>query len=322
MEFLYLFCEYQNTLHKCQGVLFNSEFIKEMPTEQKKIINENQLRYLMKLLKDNYTLKRFMRDNVYTKCKSTLCNLLESLDKNYYAINTYLNKKRKEFPKYFALSDEDLISLYEHKESTESKTKLVYKLYPWIKQLTITGESTSEEYLELITIENEVIVIKVTKTSKTLRDIVDLIEYNVPKKIKELIKGFKKEYESSSKSKADKKIKEIINELICNKEMFAQCVFCNVFYYMMDIIDKALLSDNDAFDKLFDIYHEHKDEFKEMYKKGSFKNVDYVASQFTAYMVKYKYRLRDGRMKTKPIYLSKELNELLTKYTNEGKEYY
>lgn len=64
------------------------------------------------------------------------------------------------------------------------------------------------------------------------------------------------------------------------------------------------------------------DEFKEMYKKGSFKNIDYVASQFTAYMVKYKYRLRDGRMKTKPIYLTKELNELLTKYTNEGKEYY
>ena len=64
------------------------------------------------------------------------------------------------------------------------------------------------------------------------------------------------------------------------------------------------------------------DEFKEMYKKGSFKNVDYVASQFTAYMVKYKYRLRNGRMRTKPIYLSKELNELLTKYTNEGKEYY
>jgi hypothetical protein len=64
------------------------------------------------------------------------------------------------------------------------------------------------------------------------------------------------------------------------------------------------------------------DEFKEMYKKGSFKNVDYVTSQFTAYMVKYKYRLRNGRMRTKSIYLSKELNELLTKYTNEGKEYY
>ena len=39
-------------------------------------------------------------------------------------------------------------------------------------------------------------------------------------------------------------------------------------------------------------------------------------------MVKYKYRLRNGRIKTKSIYLSKELNELLTKYTNEGKEYY
>jgi hypothetical protein len=62
--------------------------------------------------------------------------------------------------------------------------------------------------------------------------------------------------------------------------------------------------------------------FKEMYRKGSFKDVDYVMSQFTGYRMKYKYRLKDGTMKTKDIHLSKELNELLTKYTNEGKEYY
>ena len=62
--------------------------------------------------------------------------------------------------------------------------------------------------------------------------------------------------------------------------------------------------------------------FKEMYRKGSFKDVDYVMSQFTGYRMKYKYRLKDGTMKTKDIYLSKELNELLTKYINEGKEYY
>lgn len=267
MQFLYLFCEYQKTLHKCHGILFNAEFIKEMPTEQKKILNENQLRYLMKLLKDNYFLKRFMQDPVYTKSKSTLSTLIESLEKNYYAINSYLNKKRKEFPKYFALTDEDLISLDESKESNEMKTKLVYKLYTWIKEIKVSGENTSEEYIEIVTIEDENILIKVTKTSKTLRDIVELIEYNVPKRIKELIKGFKKDYEGSIKPKADKKIKQVIYEMIGNEEMFAQCVFCNIFYYMMDIIDKALLSDNDAFDKLFDIYHEHKDEFKEMYIK-------------------------------------------------------
>lgn len=63
-------------------------------------------------------------------------------------------------------------------------------------------------------------------------------------------------------------------------------------------------------------------EFKEMYKKGSFKNIDYVMTNMGAYQMRYKYRLKDGTMKSKPIYLSKELNELLTKYVNEGKEYY
>jgi hypothetical protein len=64
------------------------------------------------------------------------------------------------------------------------------------------------------------------------------------------------------------------------------------------------------------------DEFKDMYRKGSFRNIDYITTNMGAYRMRYKYRLKNGTMVSKPIYLSKELNELLIKYINEGKEYY
>lgn len=64
------------------------------------------------------------------------------------------------------------------------------------------------------------------------------------------------------------------------------------------------------------------EKFKEMYKKGSFRKVDYVLSQFTANRFKYKYRTKNNGMKEKHIYINKALDELLLKYTNEGKQYY
>lgn len=64
------------------------------------------------------------------------------------------------------------------------------------------------------------------------------------------------------------------------------------------------------------------EEFKEMYKKGSFRKVDYVLSQFTANRFRYKYRTKTNGMKEKSIYINKTLEELLLKYTHEGKQYY
>jgi hypothetical protein len=64
------------------------------------------------------------------------------------------------------------------------------------------------------------------------------------------------------------------------------------------------------------------DKFKEMYRNGSFRDIDYIITNMGAYRMQYKYRLKNGTIVSKPIYLSKELNELLTKYINEGKEYY
>lgn len=64
------------------------------------------------------------------------------------------------------------------------------------------------------------------------------------------------------------------------------------------------------------------DEFKELYNKGCFRNIDYVLSDFTANKICLKYRIKDGSYKKKPIYVFGELKKLFEQYTNEGKQYY
>lgn len=63
------------------------------------------------------------------------------------------------------------------------------------------------------------------------------------------------------------------------------------------------------------------EEFKDMYKKGCFNKIDFVSSQFTANRLLYTCRTRSG-LKHKPIYVNKELNNKIIKYTYEAKQYY
>lgn len=63
------------------------------------------------------------------------------------------------------------------------------------------------------------------------------------------------------------------------------------------------------------------EEFKKMYKKGSFNDVDFVLSDFTAHRLKYTYK-KGKNTRWKHIYISNNLLKLLTKHTNEGKLYY
>lgn len=63
------------------------------------------------------------------------------------------------------------------------------------------------------------------------------------------------------------------------------------------------------------------EEFKKMYKKGSFNDVDFVLSGFTAHRLKYTYK-KGKQTRWKHIYINKALSKLLTKHTNEGKVYY
>ena len=62
--------------------------------------------------------------------------------------------------------------------------------------------------------------------------------------------------------------------------------------------------------------------FKEMYRKGSFKGVDFVLSEGMVFHLAYKRKYKNGNMKSKPIYLNKVLQDILNKKINEGKKYF
>lgn len=64
------------------------------------------------------------------------------------------------------------------------------------------------------------------------------------------------------------------------------------------------------------------DNFKRLYKKGKFNNIDFVLSQFTGNQLTFKYSTRTVGDREKPIYVNKELKKLIEEYTNKARQYY
>lgn len=62
--------------------------------------------------------------------------------------------------------------------------------------------------------------------------------------------------------------------------------------------------------------------FKKLYNKGKFNDIDFVLSQFTGNQLVFKYIKYNKELKEKSIYVNKELKKLIQKFTNEGKQYY
>lgn len=62
------------------------------------------------------------------------------------------------------------------------------------------------------------------------------------------------------------------------------------------------------------------EDFKRARRNGAWRDVDYLKSNFTGNSLKY-MRIFRGREIKKSIYVGKELKDLITKYTNEGRGY-
>ena len=104
----------------------SQEFAKEMPTEYKKLLSENLKRNLMKNCKDFPNVQRFL-EHAYDKSLNLINTIVLNFEQNYKAISIFLDKKRKDNPRYYLLSNDDLIELYE--ETPDIKTKLILKIY-------------------------------------------------------------------------------------------------------------------------------------------------------------------------------------------------
>ena len=255
-KFLTHFIYYQKYIQKSAGIMENQDFMKTMQAEHKRLLNENQKKNFLNNWKDNRNIQKFL-DHVYEKQMGILNYIIQSYEKEYKAISTFFNMKRNEIPKFYALNDNDINDIYREKESKEIKQKMIKKMYPWIKSINIGDDQ--DEFIKFITIDDEDIQIKYAK-NRTLKELIEFLEMCLIRKLKDNFKSFKKEYETSIRAKSNKKPKEIIQELILNKDNLAQGIFNCMFYSSMDNLEKALAQPDEAFDKLFDLYNEIKDD--------------------------------------------------------------
>ena len=262
--FLEMFNTYQIFMLKIEGLTTSTEFSKEMPTEYKKLSSESLNKTLIKNLKDYINLDRYIMQG-HDRIITNLTNIINNYETNYHNINIYLERKRKENQPLFLLSNDDLMELFIGHESLETRSRLLLKLYPWI--INVKPGNENDETLQLETYEHETCIFKYTKNTRTLRDAIETIEQGLMKREKESFKMFKREYDNSSKPKSMKTPREVVFDFVRNKDKdkdtkesgnLGQVVFCCVYYYIMDSIEKGLSNEEEAFDKLFDLYNESK----------------------------------------------------------------
>ena len=258
-KFLTYFVYYQKYLQKSEAILELNEFAKDNPAEHKRLLNENLKKNLYKNCADYRVIQKFL-DHVYDKQIGLINSIIQSYEQNYKAIFNFFNKKRLETPRFYLLSNDDINTIFKERESNEVKQKMLYKIYRWIKYINV--EENQENTISLITVDNEEFKVVLTKSSRTLQDLIEFLDVFLIKKLKDNFKTFKREYEASLKAKnpEDKKPKDVLRELILNKDNLAQGIFNCIYYLIMDAIEKSLFIADEAFDKLFDLYNEIKDE--------------------------------------------------------------
>ena len=258
-KFLTNFVYFQKYVQKSEAILELNEFAKDNPAEHKRLLNENLKKNLYKNLADYRVIQKFL-DHVYDKQIGLINTIIQSYEQNYKAIYNFFNKKRLETPRYYLLSNDDINTIFKERESNEVKQRMLYKIYRWIKYINV--EENQDNTISLTTSDNEEFKVVLTKSSRTLQDLIEFLDVFLVKKLKDNFKTFKREYEASTKPKnqEDKKPKDVLKDLILNKDNLAQGIFNCIYYLILDTIEKSLFIPDEAFDKLFDLYNEIKDE--------------------------------------------------------------
>ena len=65
------------------------------------------------------------------------------------------------------------------------------------------------------------------------------------------------------------------------------------------------------------------DAFKNLYRAGKWKGIDFLNCDFTGYQIYFRYKTKHGDWKEKPVYIShKNARDVFYQKINEGKKYY
>ena len=266
-NFLNLFYDYQCYILRLDNIIYNADFIKEFPSDFKKLSSESMTKSLMKLLKESLSLGKYL-ESAHDRVMNNLKIIINNYEMNYKGIHNFLNKRRRETQDYYLLNDKDLIQLLENKETNEIKYKLILKLYPYIKNMYSGKEN--DDHFRIITKNNkEEITLRYIKGMKNFNDAMESIEIGLPKKIKDNFKQFKRNFDACLKPKSKTNLKDLINDLLnieTNNAIYQTTFIClyHIFYYFLE---KTLEKENEAFDKLFDFYNTIKYDWKKKYVK-------------------------------------------------------
>ena len=179
--------------------------------------------------------------------------------KNIYTIKIFIDKRRREFPQYYIMSNQEIMYLYGHKKDEKILKRIINRLYPWVKDIIFNyniDNYGNDEYIKINTVDNEIILFKNVKGLKELKDYIDIISNELIKRMKERFKAHKKNNDIMYKNKSTKKINDVLNPIITdvNGNLLIQEIFNCVYYSVMDCAEKSLKS-NDVFDKLFELYN-------------------------------------------------------------------
>jgi hypothetical protein len=111
------------------------------------------------------------------------------------------------------------------------------------------------------------------------------------------------------------------------KEHSKKKVAARVFIYGFYLIIKDIIDNNTtfllptAFQSFIEMAVFQGEDFKKARQNGAFAEVDFLASNFTAYRLQYRYRAKSGKYFTKPIHVHRKLKDIIIQNTNEGKRY-
>jgi len=108
-----------------------------------------------------------------------------------------------------------------------------------------------------------------------------------------------------------------------DKRSLAQKIFLRYLYMLIDDLTDGKFIFYFSAKKLSSIrmVRISGDKFKELRKKGIFRDVDFLISNFSGYFLAMDYYNTKGTRITKHIALSKQFKDKITKLTNEGFRY-
>ena len=262
LSFLNDFSFFQKFWFKCDDFfsINLSEFQREFNSEMKRINqNDTHIKNITKNLKDNQLLNKYIEYS-HDRVSDWISSGLTIYEHLFKAIDDFMDNKRKDYLKFYFLSNEELFKVLVTNSASESIKNNISKFMPGIKKIEYAVDN--EENVTIYGDDGEVFILRINKSKILLKEVMETFETEIGKKILNTLRQSKKEIKEVKNE--IQKLRELAGQLVKNKDYLAQALFTVIYSGFSESIDKALKED-EIFDKLLDIKAESKERKKNLF---------------------------------------------------------